>query len=158
MLRLKWAWASSCWNNIVCRKYAEICFSFKSCLNTFCRHIKYLLPVRRKSNRLPGKVRWIEPPQCRPKINRKQSLRFKTSCYMWLFHFQEMGFSLIDKQHNCRETGICSTLLKIWLYKSNMRRIITRLKLVNTLQVIQMYFIVSENHPDSGTGNPDSVR
>lgn len=108
-----WARDSSCWNNIVCRKYSETCFSLKSCVNTCCRQIKYLLPVRRKSNRLTGKVRSVDPPQCRPKINRKQKLRFPTSCCMQFFHFPEMYASLIDKQHISRETGICSTLLKI---------------------------------------------
>ncbi|GBN20618.1 hypothetical protein AVEN_50689-1 [Araneus ventricosus] len=77
---------------------------------------------------------------------------------MRALHLPEMGVMCVEYSFPCegclmgepyfsRENGICSTLFKMSLCKINTRRIITRLKCLDTLHVIRMHFVFSENPP-----------
>ncbi|GBN48611.1 hypothetical protein AVEN_161714-1 [Araneus ventricosus] len=88
---------------------------------------------------------------------------------MRVLHRPEMGVMCVEysfpcegwfigEQHFSGENGICSTLFKIPLCKSNTRCIITRLKCLDTLHVIRMHFVFSKNPTDAETENPDRVR
>lgn len=92
------------------------------------------------------------------------------SCYTRVLHRPQMGVMCVEysfltlvkdassvNNTLVGETGICSALFKIPLNKSNTRCIITLLKYLNTLHVIQVHFIISDNPPDTGTVNPDFV-